>query len=99
LFTFRSLRRLLVDHGFRIREIRGVPAPFPKVFGDGLVGRFALALNRFLIALSPSLFAYQIFVVADTTPNVDFVLHDAKRRSALRDERANPAVARNVSSR
>lgn len=84
LFTFRSLRRLLVDHGFRIRQIRGVPAPFPKVFGRGFLGKATLALNRFLIVLSPSLFAYQIFVVADTTPNVDFVLDDAKRRSALR---------------
>jgi hypothetical protein len=80
---------MLEDHGFRIREIRGVPAPFPKVFGSGRVGRAALALNEFLIALSPSLFSYQIFVVADTTPDVDFVLDDAKRRSALRDERAD----------
>jgi hypothetical protein len=69
-----------------------VPAPFPKVFGSGLLGKATLALNRFLIALSPSLFAYQIFVVADTTPNVDFVLDDAKRRSALRDQRAGAPV-------
>jgi glycosyltransferase involved in cell wall biosynthesis len=92
LFTFRSLRRLLVDSGFRITQIRGVPAPFPKVFGIGRLGRAALAFNRFLIALSPSLFAYQIFVVADSTPNVDFVLDDAKRRSTLRDQRADAPV-------
>ena len=39
LFTFRSLRQLLDDAGFRIKEIRGVPAPFPKVLGDGLLGK------------------------------------------------------------
>jgi hypothetical protein len=96
LFTFRSLRRLLVDHGFQIIQIRGVPAPFPKVFGNGRLGRTAIAFNRFLIALSPSLFAYQIFVVAHTTPNVDFVLRDAKRRSALHDHCPGAPVGPNV---
>ena len=81
LFTFRSLRRLLTETGFRIREIRGIPAPFPKVFGNGLVGRGALAINAFLIRVSPTLFSYQIFVLADTTPDVDFVLQEAGMRN------------------
>ena len=85
LFTFRSLRRLLDDAGFRIKEIRGVPAPFPKILGDGLLGRSALAINQLLIRISRSLFSYQIFVVAETTPDVDFILQDSKRRSALHD--------------
>jgi 2-polyprenyl-3-methyl-5-hydroxy-6-metoxy-1,4-benzoquinol methylase len=85
LFTFRSLRQLLRDTGFRVRQIRGVPAPFPKVLGDGILGKFTLAMNQFLITVSPTLFAYQIFVVAETTPDVNFVLEDAKRRSSLRN--------------
>ena len=94
LFTFRSLRRLLVDRGFRIKHMRGVPAPFPKAFGNGLLGRWLLAINQLLIAISPTLFAYQIFVVAETTPSVDFVLDDAKRRSALRDQAEEPDYRR-----
>ena len=78
LFTFRSLRHLLRDNGFRILRIRGVPAPFPKVFGDGALGRVAIALNLALIRFSKSLFAYQIFVEAESTPDVDFVLRAAK---------------------
>lgn len=85
LFTFRSLRRLLDDAGFRIKEIRGVPAPFPKVLGDGLLGRMGLAANQLLIRLSKSWFSYQIFVVAESTPHVDFILQDSKSRSAARD--------------
>ena len=81
LFTFRSLRRLLTDAGFRIKEVRGVPAPFPKVLGEGFLGRWALALNIALIRLSRSLFSYQIFVVAESTPDVDFVLDDGVRHS------------------
>jgi glycosyltransferase involved in cell wall biosynthesis len=81
LFTFRGVRHLLRDAGFRIRSVRGVPAPFPKVLGNGWLGRTAVALNQLLIRVSRSLFAYQIYVEADSTPDVDFVLADTRRHS------------------
>jgi 2-polyprenyl-3-methyl-5-hydroxy-6-metoxy-1,4-benzoquinol methylase len=93
LFTFRSLRHLLRDNGFRIKEIRGVPAPFPKVLGNGLLGKAALGANLALIRLSKSLFSYQIYVEAETTPDVSFVLKDSKERSALRDQQVRKAQA------
>ena len=82
LFTFRTLRHLLTDAGFRIDEMRGVPAPFPKVFGDGVLGRTLTALNVLAIRVSRTLFSYQIFVVATPTPTVEFILDDSARRSA-----------------
>ncbi len=84
LFTFRSTRQLLRDAGFRIKRIRGVPAPFPKVLGDGLLGKAAIAVNSGLIRLSKTLFSYQIFVEAESTPDVSFVLQDTRARSAER---------------
>src|SRR5262249_4558948 len=78
LFTFRSIQRLLRDAGFRIKEVRGVPAPFPKVFGNGLLGTGLLKANELGIRLSRTLFSYQIFIVAETTPDVDFVLANSK---------------------
>jgi glycosyltransferase involved in cell wall biosynthesis len=78
LFTFRSLKRLLRDHGFRIKAIRGVPAPFPRAIGDGPLARAAVSANLALIRLSKTLFAYQIFVEAETTPDADFVLETSK---------------------
>ena len=83
LFTFRTLEHLLRDAGFKIKEVRGIPAPFPKVTGDNWLGRLMIALNQAAIRLSKTLFAYQIFVVAESTPDVDFVLDDTKERSAL----------------
>lgn len=74
LFTFRTLKRLLREEGFRIRVVKGVPAPFPKVFGPGWPGRAAVALNTALIALSKTLFSYQIYVEAECRPDVDFFL-------------------------
>ena len=82
LFTFRSLRHLLRDSGFRLKAVRGVPAPFPKVLGEGVLGQAALQANLALIRLSPTLFAYQIYVEAETTPDVDFVLRDSKEKAA-----------------
>jgi len=82
LFTFRSLRHLLADAGLRIVEIRGVPAPFPKVLGHGWLGRAAIAANQLLIRISKTLFSYQIFVVAETTPDIDFILDHDRRGAA-----------------
>jgi glycosyltransferase involved in cell wall biosynthesis len=94
LFTFRSFRRLLRDAGLRIREVRGVPAPFPKVLGTGPLGMGLTRLNQALIALSPTLFAYQIFVEADTTPSLAFVLADSRHSVAPgKLERTKPAAA------
>ncbi len=79
LFTFRSARQILLDAGFRIRRVRGVPAPFPKAIGDNVVSRAALLANRALIAVSKTLFSYQVFIEADSTPDVAFVLERARR--------------------
>lgn len=77
LFTFRTLRHLLRDAGFQIEFVRGVPAPVPLVVG-GSLGRGFLRVNSFLIRLSKTLFSFQIFVVARSTPSVDFLVADAE---------------------
>jgi glycosyltransferase involved in cell wall biosynthesis len=81
LFTFRTIRQLLRDAGFKIKSVRGVPAPFPKVLGNGIAGRTAIAANLLLIRMSKTLFSYQIYVEAETTPDVHFVLRDSKEKS------------------
>jgi hypothetical protein len=60
-----------------------VPGPFPKIL-PGKLGLRAVAVNEALIRLSKSLFSYQIYVEAESTPHVDFVLRDSKERSAAR---------------
>ena len=84
LFTFRSLNRLLRDGGLKIREVRGVPAPFPKIFGLGPLSRILLAANMAAIRVSKTLFSYQILIVAETTPDVEFVLEDTVARGGGR---------------
>ncbi len=93
LFTFRSFEQLLKDAGLRIRRVRGVPAPFPKALGDNFLARVALAVNQALIRLSKSLFAYQIFVEAETTPDVAFVLSDTVGQKRLPQRESAPNQA------
>ena len=82
LYTFRGIEQLLRDNGFRIKEVRGIPAPFPKALGNGVLGRLALKTNQALIGVSKTLFSYQIFVVAEGTPTVEFVLSDSRERAS-----------------
>ncbi|MEY2503826.1 MAG: hypothetical protein QOG27_106 [Verrucomicrobiota bacterium] len=76
LFTFRSLGALLDQSGYKILEVRGIPAPFPKAIGNNFVSRFLLRLNQGLIAVSKGLFSYQIFVRAEAKPTVQNLLSE-----------------------
>jgi glycosyltransferase involved in cell wall biosynthesis len=84
LFTFGTFRRLFEQSGFRVLEMRGVPAPFPLALGDTRTARFLLRVNRALIALSRSLFAYQIFAVVQPKPALAHLLDRAQRESGRR---------------
>jgi glycosyltransferase involved in cell wall biosynthesis len=94
LFTFRAAEHLLRDAGFRIKSVRGVPAPFPKVLGNGVLGQGALKANLALIKLSKTLFSYQIFIEATSTPDVDFLVDDARVNSARHEEARVARVSR-----
>ena len=82
LFTFRSMRELLQQSDYKIVEMRGIPAPFPKALGDNLLSRFLLRINSALIRVSRGLFAYQIFVRAQAMPTVHNLLRETIDTSA-----------------
>ncbi|MBN1557823.1 MAG: glycosyltransferase [Lentisphaerae bacterium] len=86
LFTFGSFRRTVEQEGYRVRRMRGIPAPFPKALGGGRLSRALLALNRLLIAVSARWFAYQIYVEAAFVPPLDRLL--ARTVEASRDRGA-----------
>jgi hypothetical protein len=84
LFTFATFRRLVEQSGFDVLEMRGVPAPFPLAVGNGVMGRSLMGLNKALISISRSLFAYQIFAVVQPKPTLESLLDHAQRESGLR---------------
>ena len=76
LFTFRSVRELLKQSGYKILEVRGIPAPFPVALGNNFISRGLVRGNDALIRLSKGLFSYQIFLRAEALPTVNNLLHE-----------------------
>jgi len=89
LFTLRSLERLLDQAGFRMEEVYGVPAPFPKALGNGRLSRALVALNRLAIPLSMGVFGYQLMATARALPTVVALLE--RSRDASSDRRSDIA--------
>jgi glycosyltransferase involved in cell wall biosynthesis len=84
LYTFKTLRHLFEQCGFRVTRVEGIPAPFPLALGANTLSRAAVRLNELLIRLAPGLFAYQIFLVATPTPTVEALLDNSISESTKR---------------
>jgi len=68
LFTFYSLRKVLEQEGYKIIEMKGVPAPFPLALGRNVIADALLALNLACIQLFRTLFSFQLYVEAEALP-------------------------------
>jgi glycosyltransferase involved in cell wall biosynthesis len=86
LFTFGTLRRLFEQAGFDVLEERGIPAPFPLALGNRHLGRLLLKVNQGLIAISRSLFSYQMLMVVRPRPSLPLLLQNAWTSSKTRSE-------------
>lgn len=93
LFTFATLAELLRQCGYRVRETRGIPVPFPAALGDNALSRALLAVNALLVRLLPGLFSYQIFIVAEPRPTVGHLLEHAFQASERRSRAAGETPA------
>lgn len=95
LFTFRTARNLFEQSGYRVEEVRGVPAPFPLAVGDNFLARLLLLVNKLFIKVSKSLFAYQIFMVCKPTPSLEWLLEKAREasRERVRSEMSGAALS------
>ena len=81
LFTFGSLLKCLKSCGYKIEKVEGIPAPFPVIFGRNLLGNTLCKINRFMIAISKRMFAYQIAIVALPQPTTKQLLSSALKSS------------------
>ena len=77
LFTRNTLRRAMTAAGFETEAIEGVVVPAPFVFGPTRLARATIAINRWLVRIRPSLFGFQLLVVAKPRPPLDALLKTA----------------------
>jgi glycosyltransferase involved in cell wall biosynthesis len=78
LYTFKSLKRSLINQGFEILNEQGLPAPFPLIFKNRRFSLFLIKINLFFIKLSKGLFSYQIVFIIRPKPTVELLLSNAK---------------------
>jgi len=81
LFTFSSFKQLMLQTGFDIRKISGVPAPIALVTGDNILGRFLLNINKFFILISKTVFSYQIYFEIKPQISTDLLLDKATSKA------------------
>lgn len=86
LFTFRSIISLFQQANYEVLAVKGTPVPFPLIFGNGLVSRFLLWLNRVLIWLRKSLFAFQSFLILQPRPTLFHLMDEAFNNSEVRSQ-------------
>jgi glycosyltransferase involved in cell wall biosynthesis len=84
LFTFATFTELFEQAGYRVIEVRGVPAPFPLALGKNWLSLLMVKINRALIRISKSLFSYQIFVMAEPLPSLPWLLERAVQATGKR---------------
>ena len=78
LFTFKSLKNLLNQHGFSKCKFSGIPAPFPLAIGDNFLSKFLIKINQFLIKISKTIFSYQIYCQTEPDTSLELLLEQAK---------------------
>lgn len=78
LFTYASLQRALLQAGFEVLEMRGIPAPYPLGIGDTWLSRLLLKINSLLCRVLPGLFSFQVFARARAKPSVELLLREAQ---------------------
>ena len=83
LFTLGTFKQLFLQSGYEIIEIKGIPVPFPEVFGDSLFSRLLLKINNIFINISKSIFSYQIIIIARPLPTLKYLLMSAIEESKI----------------
>ena len=71
----------MLQTGFDVRKISGVPAPIALVTGDNILGRFLLNINKFFILISKTVFSYQIYFEIKPQISTDLLLDKATSKA------------------
>ena len=72
-----TLRRAMRSAGFEIERSEGIVVPMPFIFGRSMLSTVALAVNHALARLRPTLFGFQILLVAKPRPTLATLLETA----------------------
>ncbi len=92
LFTFATFRRAISSAGFAVERREGIVAPLPFVFGESRLSRVLMKIAKALVSVRPSVFGFQLLLVARPNPTLHMLLARAQAASSAK-ERALPYKA------
>jgi hypothetical protein len=76
-----------------IERSEGIVVPMPFIFGRSVLSRVALAVNHALVRRRPTLFAFQILLVAKARPTLATLLETATGSAGQKIDRNRGTVA------
>jgi glycosyltransferase involved in cell wall biosynthesis/uncharacterized UPF0146 family protein len=86
LFTFATIKRAMRAAGFVIVGSEGIVLPLPFIFGNTALARWLLRLNAALVKLRPTLFGFQILLLAKARPSLATLLDSAQKAALEKKE-------------
>ena len=81
LFTYTTLKRLVIQSDFLLVSSKGIPAPYPLAIGENFFSKCLTNLNLLLIKISKSLFSYQIMYEIKPNMSLDSLIEGAYKKS------------------
>ena len=91
LFTIYSFKKLLVNAGFVIKEVKGFGPPIRDMVGESTVLRTADTTSAALARVWPRLFAFNFLVVAEKADELDEIYARTAASSAPLDSSPTPS--------
>lgn len=90
LFTIYSFRKLLVNGGFTIKDIRGLGPPIRDMVGEGGALKAADAASGALARLWPRMFAFNFLIVAQKDDELDDIYERTAASARLAPRPSSP---------
>ena len=78
LFTFATIKRAMRAAGFDVTDSEGIIVPLPFLLGSSAFSRTLMRLNRWLVGMRPTLFGFQILIMAKARPTLTTLLKRAQ---------------------
>ncbi|MDK9706142.1 MAG: bifunctional glycosyltransferase/class I SAM-dependent methyltransferase [Desulforhopalus sp.] len=92
-FTLRSLKNLFQQNNFEVVKVAGVPIQYRRIFKSKALCSIFTEIHNLLIAVRPSVFAYQFLIIFKAKPSLDYLLTSAMRISSEKQSKisTNPS--------
>lgn len=81
-FTLRSLKNLFQQNNFEFEKVAGIPIQYRRIFSSKALVDLFSGIHNLLIAIRPSVFAYQFLIIFKAKPSLDYLLTSAMRISS-----------------